>query len=345
MALTRRGKLVTLSVVLLLLVLVPLVAANVYLRSVGVWGSSDPGKTVSLEIPEGASTQEIGKILADAGVIKSTTGWRIALFFEDGAEDIKAGRYELHTGLVAKDALAALLNSGPTGPEFVNVTFREGLWLEDFARALGENSHVSAEAFMKVLDQRKVSSDLVPRDALSLEGALFPSTYQIVEDDTARSVAQRLIDEMEAKVASIDMSEAEGLNLTPYDVLIVASMIEAETRVDDERPMVARVIYNRLREGMTLGIDATVLYAIGEHKDSLTESELAVDSPYNTRLVTGLPPTPIGAPGLASLQAAAQPADGPWLYYVLADCEGNHAFSESYDEFLNNKAAYQQLSC
>lgn len=109
--------------------------------------------------------------------------------------------------------------------------------------------------------------------------------------------------------------------------------------------MVARVIYNRLREGMTLGIDATVLYALGEHKDTLTESELAIDSPYNTRLVAGLPPTPIGAPGAASLEAAAQPAEGPWLYYVLADCEGNHAFSESYDEFLNNKAAYQQLSC
>ncbi len=345
MALTRRGKVVTVGVVLALLGLAPLAVANVYLRSVGVWGSSDPGKKVAIEIPEGASTSAIGKLLADAGVIKSTTGWRIALFFEDGAEDIKAGRYEIATGLTAGDALAALLDSGPTGPKFVNVTFREGLWLEDFARALGDNTHISAQAFMKVLDQRKVSSELVPEDAPSLEGALFPSTYQIVEDDTARSVAQRLIDEMESKVASIDMSAAEELNLTPYDILIVASMIEAETRVDEERPMVARVIYNRLREGMTLGIDATVLYALGERKDTLTESELAIDSPYNTRLVAGLPPTPIGAPGAASLQAAAQPAQGPWLYYVLADCEGNHAFSESYDEFLNNKAAYQQLSC
>lgn len=109
--------------------------------------------------------------------------------------------------------------------------------------------------------------------------------------------------------------------------------------------MVARVIYNRLREGMTLGIDATIIYGLGKHTEELTQSELEIDSPYNTRLYAGLPPTPIGAPGAESLKAAAAPADGEWLYYVLGDCDGNHRFSESYEEFLQNKAAYQQLSC
>jgi UPF0755 protein len=108
---------------------------------------------------------------------------------------------------------------------------------------------------------------------------------------------------------------------------------------------VARVIYNRLADGIPLGIDATILYALGEHKEELTATDLAIDSPYNTREVAGLPPTPIGAPGLESLEAALHPADGEWLYYVLADCDGHHAFSASYDDFLANKAKYQSLEC
>lgn len=345
MSLTRRGRLTLLAGILALLVLVPFIGLNIYMRSVGVWGASDPGKEVSVEIPEGASTQEVGKILADAGVIKSTTGWRIALFLDGGGtEDIQAGIYQVPTGLTAGDALQRLLETGPTGPEFVNVTFPEGSWLTDFARILGDGTHITTKEFMRVLESGEVRSELVP-DGKPLEGALFPSTYQIIDEDTATSVARRLIAEMEKQVASIDMRTAESLNLTPYDVLIVASMIEAETRVDEERPMVARVIYNRLREGIALGIDATVIYALGEHKTELTASDLEIDSPYNTRLLAGLPPTPIGAPGLESLQAAAEPANGEWLYYVLGDCEGNHKFSVSYDEFLQNKAAYQQLSC
>jgi UPF0755 protein len=328
---------VMLLTILFVLIVVPFAGANIYLRSVGVWGGSDPGKTISIEIPEGTTTRGIGDILVDAGVIKSATGWRIALWMGDGDVDIQAGRYEIRTGLTAPDALDALAASRPLGPEFVNVTFPEGSWLEDFATILGRETHIKARQFAKLLKSGNVTSSLVPEDAASLEGALFPSTYQIEEDDTARSVAQRLVATMEEQVASVDMSAAEAADLSPYEVLIIASMIEAETRDDEERPKVARVIYNRLREGMTLGIDATILYALGEHKDQLTQSDLAIDSPYNTRLVAGLPPTPIGAPGLASIEAAAAPADGPWLYYVLADCDGTHAFSESYSEFLVNK--------
>ncbi len=345
MSLTRRGRLTLLATILVLLVLVPFIGVNVYMRSVGVWGDSDPGKEVSIEIPEGASTKDIGRILADAGVIKSTTGWRIALFLDGGGtEDIQAGTYQIPVGLTAGDALKRLLESGPTGPEFVNVTIPEGSWLTDFARILGDRTHISSKEFTRVLASGEVRSDLVP-EGKPLEGALFPSTFQIIDEDTATSVAQRFIDEMEKQMSSIDMTTAESLNLTPYDILIVASMIEAETRVDDERPMVARVIYNRLRQGIALGIDATVIYALGEHKTELTASDLQIDSPYNTRVVAGLPPTPIGAPGFESLEAAANPADGEWLYYVLGDCEGNHKFSVSYDEFLQNKAAYQQLVC
>jgi UPF0755 protein len=123
------------------------------------------------------------------------------------------------------------------------------------------------------------------------------------------------------------------MTITPYDALIVASLVEAEAKVPEDRPKIARVIYNRLAQGMTLGIDATVLYALQERGDTLTQSDLATDSPYNTRVNRGLPPTPINSPGQASLEAALAPADGDWLYYVLTDADGHHYFTNSFSDF------------
>jgi UPF0755 protein len=187
---------------------------------------------------------------------------------------------------------------------------------------------------------------LLPPEVDNLEGLLFPSTYQIVRKDSEADVARRLVDQTVEETVELDFeAKAAARGVTPYEAVIVASMIEAEAKAPGDRGKIARVIYNRLDEGMRLGIDATVLYALGEHKNVLTNADLAVDSPYNTRKVAGLPPTPIGAPGAGSLEAAVNPAEGDWLYYVVSDCAGHHAFSESYDEFLQNKAKYQALEC
>ena len=345
MSLTKRGRLMVVLGVFLAVLGTPVLAANVYLRSVGVWGSSDPGDAVQVVIPKGAGVSEIGAILEEQGVIKSATGFRLATFVGEGAENIQAGEYQMPSGLTAGDALDWLLGNTPGGGEFVNVTFREGLWLEDFAAVIDRDTQLSGKKFLDLATSGEVRSKFQPKTVDTLEGLLFPSTYQIVEKDTERTVLDRLVAEFEKQFGSLDFSTAEQLNLTRYDVAIVASMIEAETRVDSERPKVAQVIYNRLRDGMALGIDATVIYALGEHKQSLTQSDLEIDSPYNTRRNTGLPPTPIGAPSLASLKAALSPAEGEWLYYVLADCEGNHAFSTSYDDFLEDKSNYQGLEC
>lgn len=321
----------------------PALGGVVYLHKVGYLGESDPGATIEVVIPEGMGMAQIGKLLERKGVIKSFSGWRIATYFDDDSRTIQAGRYELPTGLTAGDALQALLG----GPllDFVMVTFPEGAWLEDFARVLGSETHITAKEFRRVAVPGSLDSDIFSSDIPSVEGLLFPSTYQIVEDDTAETVFERLTSEFERQLAKVDLDDIGTLGYSPYEVVIVASMIEAEAAVDADRGKIARVIYNRLAEGIALGIDATVLYALGEHKSELTVSDLAVDSPYNTREVAGLPPTPIGAPGLESLRAAAAPEPGDWLYYVLADCEGHHAFSESYDQFLTDKAAYNRLTC
>lgn len=341
MKLTRRGKVVA---ALVIAVLVALVGGNLFMHSIGVYGESSPGRAVQLEIPEGTGNAEIGEILADAGVIKSSFGWKVALFLHSGDESIQAGSYEIATGLTAPDAIDELLDSPPSEAS-TQVTFLEGSWLTDFAKELDAETHIDGDKFLTLATSGKVRSRYQPDGVDTLEGLLFPSTYEVIERDTARSVLTRLVDEFEDRVKDLDFSPVETTGVSAYEAITVASMIEAEAQLDEERPMIARVIYNRLQEGMPLGIDATVLYALGEHKTELTSEDLAVDSPYNTRKVAGLPPTPIGAPGTDSLEAALAPADGEWLYYVLSDCDGRHAFSTNYDDFLADKAAYQALSC
>ncbi|HEY7876388.1 MAG TPA: endolytic transglycosylase MltG [Actinomycetota bacterium] len=342
MKLTRRGRIVLL---LGAFVLTLLVGFNLFMHSIGVYGESAPASDrVTIDIPEGTGTAEIGDLLTREGVIKSSLGWRIAVFLHSGNELIQAGTYQLATGLTAPDALDALLERPPK-EEFTRVTFPEGSWLTDFAAALDSDTHIDGDAFLELATSGKVRSKYQPDGIETLEGLLFPSTYEVIERDSARTVLNRLVEEFEKQAAGLDFARVESTGVSAYEAITIASMIEAEAELDEERPMIARVIYNRLQEGMQLGIDATILYALGEHKTTLSSEDLAIDSPYNTREVTGLPPTPIGAPGVKSLEAALNPADGEWLYYVLADCEGHHAFSETYEEFLENKAAYQALTC
>ena len=343
MTLTRRGRAVVVLAVVLGGAALVVAAGTVYLSSLGLLGDSDPHGRARLRIPQGASASTVGQILERHGVVRSATGWRLSLFLNAGEEDIQAGEYVVRQGLTPEDALAALLQ-GPE-VEFVTVTFPEGSWLTEMAAAVGRRTHISPKAFLEVTTSGRVRSPLQPEGVETLEGLMFPSTYQVVESDTAERLARRVVDELDKRVARLDLSTARRLGASPYEVVTIASMIEAETRVDAERAKVARVIYNRLANDMTLGIDATVIYALGKRTDSLTQSDLEIDSPYNTRVVSGLPPTPIGAPGQASLEAAAAPAEGKWLYYVLTDCNGTHSFSESYEEFLANKAIYEGLDC
>lgn len=343
MRLTRRGKAVATLVVLFLLLGIPAAVGVVYLSSIGVTSSSSPGEAVEVEIPEGTTMTEVGEILEAEGVIKSAQGFRFVSFLGGGDEGIQAGTYELTTGLSARDALDRMLE-GPV-VRFITVTFPEGSWLPEFAERLDEDTSIRGRDFLRVLESGEVKSSILPKDSNNFEGLLFPSTYQVVEEDTAQTLAQRLVDETEKQLAKVDTSRVEAMGYSKYDILNVASMIQAEAGVSRDRGKIARVIYNRLDENIALGIDATVIYALGERKNSLTSSDLEIDSPFNTRKVAGLPPTPIGAPGAEAIEAAANPVEGPWLYYVLSDCDGKHAFSVDYDDFLADKADYQNLTC
>ncbi len=175
------------------------------------------------------------------------------------------------------------------------------------------------------------------------EGFLFPDTFELEKRAPASDLVQLQLEDFKRRIKGVDMSYARSKNLTTRDVVTIASMVEREALLEKERPLIAAVIYNRLHEGMTLGIDATIRFATGNFDRPLTESELAVDSPYNTRLHTGLPPGPIGNPGLASIEAAAHPAKVDYLYYVVkpGTC-GEDAFSSSAAEFEADVARYNE---
>ena len=291
-----------------------------------------PGQAVTFTVSSGQSSVEIGRALRDAGVVDSVNRFR-DVAQERGLDSLlKPGTYKLVTGMDT-DAVLDILAKGPsTGVPF---TIPEGYTVAqivDTIAATRQFTKAEVEAALK-------SKDLIvprrPRGVTSLEGLLFPDTYGIEPDDTAIGVVQDMLDQLEVVLSRYQLSTAPR-KLSPYQVLIVASMIEREAKVAADRPKIAAVIYNRLAAGRPLGVDATVQYAVGHAR--LTARDLQSGSPYNTYVHAGLPPTPIAAPGEASIRAALQPADGDWLYYVLASKDGEHAFTDSYQEFLRLKA-------
>ena len=212
---------------------------------------------------------------------------------------------------------------------------REGLRREDIAQLLDQETAIPGARYLALTAPgsrgRRLAGTSKPT---SLEGFLFPATYELTDDTTAAELVDEQLAAYDANASQVNYAYARSKNLTPYDVLILASMIEREVAVPRERPIVAGVMYNRLKAGMRLDIDATVQYALGEWKPELSAADLAIDSPYNTRKFAGLPPGPISNPGLDSIRAAARPAKVPYLYYVARnDGTGRHFFATTPEEF------------
>lgn len=227
----------------------------------------------------------------------------------------------------------------PPPPEVIaRLTIPEGFTVRQVARRVEELGICSAEDFMAAATAGDYQLPILPvEQAGNLEGLLFPKTYDITENMQPRDLVRRLLDQFALEAASINLERSRELGITPYQAVIVASLIEREVVVEEERPLVAAVIYNRLRAGMRLQIDATVQYALPQWKERLTYEDLKVDSPYNTYLHAGLPPTPICNPGRPSLEAALAPAQVDYLYYVATGEGGRHFFTADYQEFLRAK--------
>jgi UPF0755 protein len=292
---------------------------------------------VTVEIPEGASGSQIVGELHAKGVVRCGTVSEWLLRRSGLSEKIHAGSYELSTNMHPTEAFRAITKPPPPVPT-VDVTIPEGYRLTQIAERVHAELHIPAERFLAAADGVWSLPPYLPQGR-PLEGFLFPNTYEFAKRGTsAEDVIERLLDEFRTEAAGLPWSRVEdATGLTPYELVIVASMIEKEAGIDEDRPLIAAVIYNRLRSGMTLGIDATVAYVDPDPSDGLTASDFEIDSPYNTRTRVGLPPTPIASPGLASLKAALDPAPVDYLYYVLCGDDGHHRFSTTYDQFLRDK--------
>ncbi|MGH9275720.1 MAG: endolytic transglycosylase MltG [Acidimicrobiales bacterium] len=312
---------------------------------VGLWVSGqidppgDPGEPRDIEIPEGSTSDEIGQLLADEGIITSDFVWSWYLRINGGGP-FQAGVYELADDSAMGDVVD-ILTAGPRPAEERSFTMPEGLTVPEIIARLADPEKglgLDAATMQQLLDSGQVRSTVQPAGQTSNEGILFPETYRVAAGADELAVLQLMVAQLDATMAELDVSSAqERFNLTPYDVLIVASLIEEETKVDEERPKVAQVIYNRLRQGIALGIDATSRYEAEIAGRDREDVDFESDSPYNTRRHLGLPPTPIASPGRASIEAALNPADGPWIYYVLEDADGHHFFTDSNSEFLAAK--------
>jgi uncharacterized YceG family protein len=305
----------------------------------------DGTDSVTVVIPAGSSAGQIGDILAKKGVVDHGLVFSLRASLSGKRGDLRSGRHVLRRDMSYGAAIAALSAkpSDAAAGQVVKITIPEGRSRREIqplvTRAGLHGSYVAATA--KAPKGFSLRHYGAPSDG-SLEGFLFPATYDIPAGASAGALVGRQLAAFKDNFAKVSLTKARRRNLDAYDVLIIASMIEREARLARERPLIASVIYNRLHEGLPLGIDATTRYATGNWSRPLTQSELTRDGPYNTRKHTGLPPTPIGNPGLASIRAAASPAKRDYLYYVVKPGTCGHAFSSTDAQFERDRARYEE---
>jgi UPF0755 protein len=294
------------------------------------------GEPVEVTIPEGSSATQIADTLEQSRVVDNALAFRIYMRINNINADLRAGDYQLETAQPFDDLIATLRKGPPA--EFVRLTIPEGLNVEQTAARVGEQTHIPAADFLAAAVPETARPSILPPNAATLEGFFYPTTYFVEEKETAQSLVARMVEEFHKQTEDDNLGAANEFGRTPYEILIIASLIEEEAKSADEREKISAVIHNRLRQNIPLGIDATIQYAVRKYEGQpLTVSDLNIDSPFNSRTRAGLPPNPIASPRQSSIQAALNPSDDDFIYYVLSgDCV-HHVFTADYNEFLRAK--------
>ncbi len=293
------------------------------------------GQKVMIVIEEGMTLNGIAALLEDAGVVDNALLFRLFVQQRGREKNLAPGEYEMITGSEYEEVLD-MLTAGPPVITY-NVTIPEGFTSIDIIERYGSELPFITSGDM----EKAVLIDNYDYDFLngleSLEGFLFPKTYEILASYRAADIVDMMLVQYQLETGDLDYGPAREKDLSRYDILKIASMVEREAYIPEERALISAVIHNRLDIGMTLGIDATLTYFLQKWDEPLTESDLETDTPYNTRIYAGLPPTPICNPGLASIEAALQPADVDYLYFVVTDSQTHeHSFTDDYNEHLEN---------
>lgn len=331
------------TIFLLFLIIVSICGLKIYYNKALKPMNSNEPKEITIDIPAGSSTKRIGNILEENNLIKSK------LVFEKVVKDnnldgqLKAGTYVLSTAMDLKE-IVDKLKTGSKGGNTVTFTIPEGYEIKDIADKLYDLELINKEVFLELTSNVKNFSDKYSflkelSEDQSLEGFLFPDTYEVYEDTSEEEIINRMLSRFEKFYESELKEEIKKTDLDLNEITTLASIIEREARVDKERPIISGVYYNRLEKDMLLQADATVQYALGKRKERLLYKDLEIESPYNTYIHKGLPPAPIASPGEKSLIAAVKPSNVDYLYYVLKkDGSGEHIFSKTYEEHLRAKS-------
>jgi UPF0755 protein len=294
---------------------------------------------VHVKLERGSTAQDVGRLLMKQEVVRSQWFFRLAARWR-GKKKFISGNYDLRQGMTVSEVLDRL-SMGPIIKEYT-ITIPEGFTTHQIAARVSAQTKTDGAEFERLAQTGTKDPGfqgypfLAANPTMTLEGYLFPKTYTFTENASPRDLVTIMLDQYEEETAGLVFGNNQSA-LTSHQILTIASLIEAEAKVSEERPLISAVIYNRLAKNMKLQIDATVQYALPERKERLSSEDLKTDSPYNTYLHQGLPPGPICNPGLDSIKAALAPAQVNYLYYVLTDPDGRHSFTDSYQEFLNQK--------
>lgn len=301
----------------------------------------DPGNTavITVTVPNGTSTEGIGSLLKSNGLITDSRLFKIKSKWMGYEDKYKAGEYDLSPGMTMDQIMQIIIAGNDRTTRF---TIPEGYDINKTSQALLSAGLINKDKF----EQEIESGDFdywflqdAPSGKNRLEGYLFPETYEIFTDADEHDIIDKMLSQFEKVFTEEHKQRAEELNMNINEVLTLASIIEREAVVPADRPVISGVFHNRLKKGMKLQSCATVQYILGEQKAVLSTADTQIESPYNTYIITGLPPAPICSPGLESIDAALWPEDTNYLYF-LAKGDGSHVFAITYEEHLRNKAKY-----
>lgn len=333
---SKKKKYIMLYIFMVLLILGLFLSYRYYSESLEAVSSRDE-KSINIDIPSGCSVKEIGEILEGKNLIKDRWVFLLKIKISDIKPSFKAGNYDLNRTMDLEEILAILVKGGKSG-NVITFTIPEGYEIKDIAKKLAEEGIIDQEKFLNLTsDKGKFEKEFIfLRDldkGQSLEGFLFPSTYEIYESHGESDIIRKMLEGFEEVYEKDIKEKVSKTGLSLNEIVTFASIVEREARVDKERPMMAGVIYNRLDIDMPLQVDATVQYALKERKERLLYKDLEIESPYNTYIHNGLPPGPIASPGKESLLATVDPLDVDYFFYVLKkDKSGEHIFTKTYEE-------------
>lgn len=298
---------------------------------------------IAVTIPAGSSTSKVASILEENGIIGSANGFKLFLKLNNYDGKLQAGDYSLSPSMNAQELAQAMLSGRNNTTRF---TIPEGYTVKQTAEKLANEGLVDYDTFMYEAEHGSFDygfMDQLPAGEDRLEGFLFPETYEIYVTADEHDIINKMLAQFNKVFTDEYVQRANELGMSIRDVIIAASIVEREAQIDDDRPLVASVIFNRLNIGMNLQMCSTVQYILGEPKAVLSTADTQIVDPYNTYINPGLPPGPIASPGKASIEATLYPADTDYLYFVVSEkLDGSHAFSSNYNQFLKDKEAYQR---